>query len=114
MTKKLLLPIFVVALATLAACSSKKSASGTVAAAALTQADADRAAAKFPGATLASLNDGKNHYENNCGKCHKLHAPADFSEEKWKKVVPPMSGKANVDKNTENLILQYVVTLSVK
>ncbi|MBL0316867.1 MAG: hypothetical protein IPP69_14320 [Flavobacteriales bacterium] len=69
MTKKILLPILVAGLATLAACSAKKA---TATAAAITQADADKAAINFPGATLASLNEGKMHYENNCGKCHAL------------------------------------------
>jgi len=108
MTKKLLLPILVAGLATLVACSAKKAATT----ASLTQADADKAATLFPGATLASLNDGKMHYENNCGKCHTLHSPTSFSADKWRKVVPPMAGKAEVDKNTEDLILQYVVTLA--
>ena len=109
MTKKILLPILVAGLATLAACSAKKA---TATAAALTQADADKAAINFPGATLASLNEGKMHYENNCGKCHALFQPTEFSTEKWHKVVPPMAEKAEVDKNVEDLILQYVATMA--
>jgi cytochrome c5 len=50
----------------LAACASKKT---TVA---LSDADATRAAAKYPGSSLASLQKGKTLYEDNCGNCHGL------------------------------------------
>lgn len=106
--KKITTITFALAIVLFAACTSGK----RVASVSLTEADAGRAAAKFPGATLASLNEGKQHYEENCGKCHGLKRPGDFTEAEWRKEVPPMAGKANIDKKREELILQYVVTMA--
>lgn len=89
----------------LAACASKKSV------VALSQTDADRAATEFPGATLASLNEGKMHFEANCNKCHGLKKPASRTEAEWREIMPRMAKKAKIDANIENLILQYVVTM---
>ncbi len=80
----------------------------------LTADDAGRAASKFPGATLASLQQGKSSYEENCGKCHGLKSPTAYNEEQWGKHVKRMAPKARIDKATEELILQYVVTMSGK
>ena len=92
----------------LAACASKKV---TVS---LSEADGSRAAAKYPGASLASLQKGKTLYEENCGKCHGLKSPSEYNEEQWGKHVKRMAPKARIDKPTEDLILQYVVTMSGK
>lgn len=77
----------------------------------LSQSDADRAAAKFPGTTMEDLSRGKTLYENNCGKCHKLHAPQSRGEEAWRKVVPPMAKKAKMDESGADLVLRYLVTM---
>jgi len=95
----------------LCACSAKLSL--------LTQADAERGTAKFPGSTLASLNEGKAHYEQYCGSCHGLKSPASEPEAEWNRIVPDMVKKTNkkagsevVDSKKQELILQYVVTMS--
>jgi len=92
----------------LAACAAKKTA------VVISDADANRASAKYPGATLATLQQGKMLYENNCGKCHGLKSPTAYNEEQWGKHVKRMAPKAKIDKPTEDLILQYVVTMSGK
>jgi len=89
----------------LAACASKKV---TIS---LSESDASRAAAKYPGASLVSLQKGKTLYEENCGKCHGLKSPTAYNEEQWGKHVKRMAPKAKIDKPTEDLILQYVVTM---
>lgn len=85
----------------------------------LSQADADRGAVKFPGMTLASLNEGKAHYEQYCQSCHELKKPKSETEADWNKIVPGMVKKTNkkagsevVDSKKQELILQYVVTMS--
>lgn len=90
------------------ACGAGKSAASV----AMTDADVARAAAKFPGATMASLNEGKMHFEENCGKCHGLKKPGNYTESEWREEVPPMADKAKIDKKKEDLILQYVVTMA--
>lgn len=84
----------------------------------LSQADADRGTAKFPGVTVASLKEGKIHYEQYCGSCHALKKPSSEPEAEWRKVVPVMVQKTNkkagsevVDAKKQELILQYVVTM---
>ncbi|MFM9985328.1 MAG: hypothetical protein ACKVOK_08865 [Flavobacteriales bacterium] len=92
----------------LASCTaSKKTASIE---AALTQADADRAAIKFPGTTLASLKEGQLRYEENCGKCHGLKSVNWGDEAAWREIIPPMAEKAEIDGVTQDLITQYLVT----
>jgi cytochrome c5 len=92
----------------LAACASKKA---TIS---LSDSDASRAAAKYPGASLATLQKGKLLYEEKCSNCHGLKNPASYNEEQWGKHVKRMAPKAKIDKPTEELILQYVVTMSSK
>jgi cytochrome c5 len=100
--------IVYLSLIVLASCTaSKKSASNE---AALTQADADRAAIKFPGASLASLKDGQAKYEENCGKCHGLKDVSWGDEDAWRTIIPPMAEKAGIDNNTQDLITQYLIT----
>ena len=100
--------ILTVSVLLFAACAAKKTA------VVISDADANRASAKYPGATLATLQQGKMLYENNCGKCHGLKSPTAYNEEQWGKHVKRMAPKAKIDKPTEDLILQYVVTMSGK
>ncbi len=100
--------ILTVSVLLLAACAAKKTA------VVISDADANRASAKYPGATLATLQQGKMLYENNCSKCHGLKSPTAYNEEQWGKHVKRMAPKAKIDKPTEDLILQYVVTMSGK
>lgn len=96
----------------LTACAAKKIA--------ISQTDVDRGAAKFPGLTFASLNQGKADYETNCQACHALYSPAAKTEEQWRKIVPNMVKKANQNRNSvqtpidstmQESILRYVVTM---
>ncbi len=81
------------------------------------QTDADRVQDKFPGYTLAQLNEGKVLYENNCAMCHSLEKPSSESEDEWKKIVPEMVGKVNrrstngIDAAGEEKILRYLITM---
>lgn len=84
-----------------------------------TQADADRGKAKYEGLTLASLNEGKELFQQNCSQCHGLKSPTSKTEEKWNKIVPIMvkkvnkkAGKEELDAAEEQLILKYLVTMS--
>jgi|WetSurMetagenome_2_1015567.scaffolds.fasta_scaffold562046_2 cytochrome c5 len=85
----------------------------------LTQADADRGAAKFEGTTLESLNRGKAIFEANCDKCHGLKKPGSRNEQQWNTIVPQMVKKVNksngqevIDPQKQELLLRYLVTMS--
>lgn len=99
--------LIISALAFLAACTASVKMAADPA-----QSDVERGSKLFPALTLNALNEGKLAYESNCGKCHGLFSPLKFNEAKWRKEVPPMAKKAKVDANTQNLILQYVVTMN--
>lgn len=106
------LVLFIAGSALVASCSMSKST-------ALTQANVDAVADKFPGYTLADLTKGKELYEANCQTCHKLESPSSESESGWNHIVPEMvektnrkAGKQVVDATGEQLILRYLVTMS--
>lgn len=75
------------------------------------QADAERATQKFPGTTLAELNEGKAIFEGNCNKCHSLKKPFKKTEEEVKNVLPKMAKKAKIDTKQEELVLKYLLTM---
>jgi cytochrome c5 len=52
--------------------------------------------------------EGKTLFDTNCGKCHDLPHPSQYSKAQWAKIVPPMSKEAKLDPTQENQILLYV------
>ncbi len=83
------------------------------------QADADRGAPKFPGISVAELNDGKAIYEQHCQSCHKLKSPKSEDEKEWNRIVPVMvkktnkkAGKEVVDVKSQEILLKYLITMS--
>jgi mono/diheme cytochrome c family protein len=97
--------ILFISLIALGACVSQKKLTPT-------QADADLAATKFPGMTMADLQEGQRLYTATCQKCHGLKNPKKFSETRLNEIVPIMAKKAKIDKATETKIHNYLVTLS--
>ncbi|MCX6182995.1 MAG: hypothetical protein NT150_13830 [Bacteroidetes bacterium] len=77
-----------------------------------TETDVDKGKSIYPNLTLAELNKGKLAYETNCAGCHGLKDPVKYSESKLLQVVPPMAKKAKIDKDTEAIILKYMLTMS--
>jgi len=77
-----------------------------------TQADADRAAQKIPGTTLADLTEGKSLFEQHCDKCHSLKRPFKHSEDEVGKVLPKMAHKAKLDSRQEELVRKYLLTMN--
>jgi len=84
-----------------------------------TQSDVDRVSTKFPGYSLAELNEGKSLFEHTCNKCHHLKNPASRTEARWNKIVPKMLAKLNkregkqmLDEKQQETLLRYLVTMS--
>ena len=59
-------------------------------------------------AVSPEIAEGKNLYENNCAKCHKLYEAADFSKEEWKPIVLRMQKKAHIDDLAGEKIYNYL------
>lgn len=96
--------LFVISIMVLVACAAYKPMIPA-------QTDADRAAQKFPGTTLAELNEGKAIFEGNCNKCHSLKKPFKKTEEEVRNVLPKMAKKAKIDSKQEDLVLKYLLTM---
>jgi hypothetical protein len=52
--------------------------------------------------------EGKTLFQDNCGKCHELFQPSQFSKAQWAKIVPAMAKEAKLNATQENQILLYV------
>ena len=77
----------------------------------LTDADAAWANNQWKGITMQDLKSGQEIFNNRCHKCHGLKNPHKFSAEKLQKVVPKMANKAKLDKQQEDLILKFMMTV---
>ena len=98
--------ILIIALiSVLAACASFKPMAPA-------QSDADRAAQKFPGTTLADLTEGKSIFETKCHKCHSLKKPFGKSDEAIEKSLPRMAKRANIDSKQQDMVLKYLLTMN--
>lgn len=47
--------------------------------------------------TEVQIAEGKTIYTGSCDKCHKLFQPSEFSVKEWKKILPEMSHKAELN-----------------
>lgn len=56
------------------------------------------------------LAEGKNLYDNNCAKCHKLYEPKKFSKEEWKPILTRMQKKAHLDDNQIASVSNYITS----
>ena len=61
-----------------------------------------------PAAPTETLATGRKIYVAKCAKCHKLYAPAQYSNAAWEKWMRKMSKKANLSADQETLLSGYV------
>lgn len=54
------------------------------------------------------LAEGKELYDNNCAKCHRLYRADEFSAEEWKPIVTRMQKKAHLDDLQGQKIYNYI------
>ena len=72
--------------------------------------DAERGKARYNDITMEQLNKGYDLFLAKCGGCHTLYKPYDYSEEKWREVLPDMCRRAKLDQAQSDLITKYVLT----
>jgi cytochrome c5 len=66
-----------------------------------------------PAADSAAINAGKDLYGMKCKKCHRLHKPDEFTQDKWEnKVLPKMSKKAKLTDDELKSIETYLFAYS--
>jgi mono/diheme cytochrome c family protein len=68
-----------------------------------TLADAQRT-----GIHADTLMMGRKQYINNCGSCHALYMPGQYSKEEWENVLYRMQKKAKITDQQAKTILNYL------
>ncbi len=58
----------------------------------------------------AQIAQGKIVFEQNCGKCHELHQPAEFTIPKWDKILPKMCKKSELSAEQAGIVRAWVIT----
>ena len=56
------------------------------------------------------LAEGKDLYENNCAKCHKLYNPNDYSDQDWLPILERMKKKAKISDLQHDKIYAYIIS----
>jgi cytochrome c5 len=54
------------------------------------------------------LEAGRDLYENNCAKCHKLKDPKKYTKEEWGPILVRMGKKAKLDETQMASITDYI------
>lgn len=79
---------------------------------AATEADAERAQARFPGITVGELNHGRKIYVGHCGGCHLPPAPSEHAVETWPGHVREMSERSGLTRDEESLVIRYLQVMA--
>jgi len=59
-------------------------------------------------ATLAELQQGRTLFINNCGACHGLYSPDNYTPTNWKSILSTMIPKTNLSQSDAVLVTKYV------
>jgi hypothetical protein len=59
-------------------------------------------------ATLSELQQGRDLYINNCGRCHNLYSPDNYSPSQWKVVMNSMTPRTSLSNAEIQLVTKYV------
>jgi len=59
-------------------------------------------------ATLEELQKGRDLYLKNCGNCHSLYSPDDFSSSQWHSIIPNMAPYTSMTSSEVSLVTKYV------
>jgi hypothetical protein len=58
--------------------------------------------------SAAEQKEARSLYVGKCAKCHKLHDPEKYSDEKWGMWMGKMSRKAKLTPEQANLLARYI------
>jgi hypothetical protein len=57
---------------------------------------------------MTLINTGQKVFESSCGRCHELKPPANYTQERWVKLVDWMAPKAKLTDKEKEQCLAYV------
>jgi cytochrome c5 len=77
-----------------------------------TEAHLARARARWPDATAASLERGRELYVARCSGCHPLHPPGTQPAARWAQVLDKMAPRAKLSGTERELVLRYLTATS--
>jgi len=59
-------------------------------------------------AMTEALSQGKDLFDNNCGKCHRLYEATEFSKQDWAPILVEMQKKAHLNDAEMASITDYI------
>ena len=59
-------------------------------------------------ATLPELQQGRDLYINNCGRCHGLYSPDNYTPSQWKTILSRMAPNTSMSTTEIQLVTKYV------
>lgn len=59
-------------------------------------------------ATLPELQQGRDLYVNNCGRCHGLYSPDNYNSSQWKSILNSMAPRTSLSTSEIQLVTKYV------
>lgn len=62
------------------------------------------------GITLEELQRGRQLYIDNCGSCHMLYLPKQFTAEHWKNEIDSMRTRVSITEREKQLIVDYLLS----
>ena len=77
-----------------------------------TPLDAERAARRRPGTTIADLDRGRSTYLSKCTSCHSPVAPRSIAGEAWPQHVDEMRERAHLSTEEHDAIVLYLTTIA--
>ena len=66
---------------------------------------------RWPGTTLAELEEGQKIYTGQCTNCHKNFPVEKFTEQKWLHEIDDMSPKAKLSADQKLKLTKYLLSL---
>ena len=72
----------------------------------------DRAQAKWPGISVADLQEGRRLTVQNCASCHPVPRPSDHPSDHWPEIMDRMTPLVKMTPDESNKIEQYLVLMA--
>lgn len=76
--------------------------------------DVRRATMRWPDATMAELEHGRELYVARCASCHHLYLPRDEAVSKWPAVLDDMGARAHLSPDERQAIERFLLTLAAE